>query len=91
MKEFSKTERRVKFLSVATDGIDGPTDACGAIVDENTIQKAISQGISPLESLINNNSYNFHERVGTILRTGPTNTNVGDIQIILCKPTGISS
>ncbi len=76
---------RVEFLSAATDGIDGPTDACGAIVDGSTAGKARSLGLSPQEYLQDNNSYNFHKKAGTVLYKGSTYTNVGDIEIILCK------
>ena len=75
----------IEFLSASTDGIDGPTDACGAIVDDGTVEKARSKGLFPLEYLINNDSYNFHNTLGTILKIGPTHTNVGDVQIIICK------
>jgi glycerate-2-kinase len=75
----------IEFLSAATDGIDGPTDACGAIVDGGTAERARALGLSPQEYLQDNNSYSFHKKVGTILYTGPTHTNVGDIETILCR------
>jgi len=75
----------IELLSAATDGVDGPTDACGAIVDGDVAGRARAQGLSPQEYLQDNNSYHFHKKVGTILYTGPTHTNVGDIEIILCR------
>jgi hydroxypyruvate reductase len=70
--------------SVGTDGIDGPTDAAGAIVDATTFTRAHAAGItSPQQYLDNNDTYAFFDRLGDLVRTGPTDTNVGDIQIVL--------
>jgi len=70
--------------SVGTDGIDGPTDAAGAIVDTTTFTRAQAAGITnPQQYLENNDTYAFFDRLGDLVRTGPTNTNVGDIQIVL--------
>ena len=73
----------ITFLSAGTDGTDGPTDAAGAIVDGHTITKAKSLGINGEEYLNNNDSYNFFKKVGGLFLTGPTGTNVMDIQITL--------
>jgi glycerate-2-kinase len=73
----------ITFLSAGTDGTDGPTDAAGAIVDGHTIAKAKSLGINGEEYLNNNDSYNFFEKVGGLFITGPTGTNVMDVQIVL--------
>ncbi|RLI01046.1 glycerate kinase, partial [Candidatus Bathyarchaeota archaeon] len=75
--------KNVVLLSAGTDGTDGPTDAAGAIVDGTTFNKAISLGIDPLIYLKENDSYHFFNKIGDLLITGPTNTNVMDIQIIL--------
>jgi glycerate-2-kinase len=70
--------------SVGTDGADGPTDAGGAVVDSTTIARASAAGLDPPEQyLANNDSYRFFDRLGDLVRTGPTGTNVGDIQVIL--------
>ena len=70
--------------SVGTDGVDGPTDAAGGIVDSTTLARAKALGIgSPMTYLDDNNSYAFFEALGDLIRTGPTDTNVGDLQIIL--------
>jgi hydroxypyruvate reductase len=70
--------------SVGTDGIDGPTDAAGAIGDSSTFARARAAGIDdPDRYLRDNNTYAFFDRLGDLIRTGPTRTNVGDIQIIL--------
>jgi glycerate 2-kinase len=70
--------------SVGTDGIDGPTDAAGAIGDTTTFERARTAGIDdPQAYLRDNNTYAFFDRLGDLIRTGPTRTNVGDIQIVL--------
>lgn len=71
------------FLSGGTDGNDGPTDAAGAIVDLELGALARASGIDADAYLANNDSYSFFERVGGLLKTGPTNTNVCDIQVLL--------
>ncbi|MEN8264743.1 MAG: glycerate kinase [Nitrospirota bacterium] len=71
----------ITFLSAGTDGTDGPTDAAGAIVDGQTISKAKKLGLNPQEFLDNNDSYNFFRKTDSLLITGPTGTNVMDIQI----------
>ncbi len=74
--------------SVGTDGVDGPTDAAGGIVDSTTIARATAAGIgSPSAYLNDNNSYAFFEALGDLIRSGPTGTNVGDVQIILVNNT----
>jgi hydroxypyruvate reductase len=70
--------------SVGTDGIDGPTDAAGAIGDSSTFARARNAGIDDPDSYLrDNNTYAFFDRLGDLIRTGPTRTNVGDIQIVL--------
>jgi hydroxypyruvate reductase len=74
---------RSAMASIGTDGIDGPTDAAGAIVDSSTLQRAQAAGLDPREFLNDNNTYVFFERLGDLIKTGPTATNVGDLQVIL--------
>jgi len=74
---------RVAAASIGTDGIDGPTDAAGAIVDSSTMQRAHAAGLAPEAFLNDNNTYVFFERLGDLIKTGPTATNVGDLQVIL--------
>jgi hydroxypyruvate reductase len=74
---------RVVAASVGTDGIDGPTDAAGAIVDTTTSARAALHGVQPAAFLDDNNAYVFFDRLGDLIRTGPTGTNVGDLQVIL--------
>ncbi len=71
------------LASVGTDGVDGPTDAAGAIVDAATIERARAAGLDPAEFLNDNNAYAFFDAMGDLIHTGPTGTNVGDLQILL--------
>ncbi|MCF6269611.1 MAG: glycerate kinase [Melioribacteraceae bacterium] len=73
----------VQFLSGGTDGIDGPTNAAGAFCTGNTIAKAKNANIDFMEYLNNNDSYNFFKKINQLVMTGPTGTNVADIQIVL--------
>lgn len=69
------------FLSAGTDGRDGPTDAAGAIVDPGTIERGRKSGLDPVKALEENDAYRFLDASGDILRTGPTGTNVADLQV----------
>ncbi len=75
--------KNIVVLSGGTDGTDGPTDAAGAIADTNTLSRAMTMGLNPDHFLANNDSYHFFQKLGDLLITGPTNTNVMDIRIIL--------
>jgi glycerate 2-kinase len=73
----------VTILSAGTDGIDGPTDAAGAFADASMVPRAAALGLDAREFLENNDSYRFFERMGTLIKTGPTGTNVMDIRLLL--------
>jgi glycerate-2-kinase len=73
----------ITLLSAGTDGTDGPTDATGAVVDGQTVIKAKSRGMNPGTYLGNNDSYNFFKEIKELLITGPTGTNVMDIQVMV--------
>ena len=73
----------VAAVSAGTDGIDGPTDAAGAIVDHTTLARADAAGLAPDRYLNDNDSYAFFQALNDLVRTGPTNTNVGDLQVVL--------
>lgn len=75
----------ITVLSAGTDGIDGPTDAAGAVADGLTCDTGRSMGLDPHVFLDNNDSYTFFDRTGSLIRTGPTNTNVMDLRVILIK------
>lgn len=67
----------------ATDGNDGPTDAAGAFVDGQTIARAKDANLDPQAYLNNHNSYHFFQTLGDLIITGPTNTNVNDLILVL--------
>jgi hydroxypyruvate reductase len=73
----------IAAASVGTDGIDGPTDAAGAIVDRTTLTRAAAARIDPDAHLNDNNSYTFFLTLNDLIRIGPTHTNVGDLQVVL--------
>jgi len=81
----------VSLLSAGTDGNDGPTDAAGALVDGHTALRARALGIDPALFLGNNDSYQFFRRYDarsgahSHFITGPTGTNVMDIQLLLLE------
>jgi glycerate-2-kinase len=71
------------FASVATDGTDGPTTAAGGLVDPFTCSRAIELGLMPQKFLRANDSSNFLKTTGDLIMTGPTQTNLMDLQILL--------
>ncbi len=70
------------ILSIATDGEDGPTDAAGAIADGNTLAEGDQLGLNAAEYLQNNDAYPYLDAVGSLIRTGPSGTNVNDLVIL---------
>ena len=86
LSELSRLGPGTVLASVGTDGVDGPTDAAGAVVDSNTVSRARALGLaSPDSYLSDNNAYAYFDRVGGLVRTGPTGTNVGDLQVVLTR------
>jgi len=76
--------RPIAIASVGTDGVDGPTDAAGALADTTTIGRAVAAGLdAPAAYLARNDAYAFFDALGDLIRTGATDTNVGDLQVIL--------
>lgn len=75
----------VLIVSSATDGSDGPTDACGAMADGQTVARARRLGLDARRYLANNDSYHFFQALGDLIVTGPTNTNVNDLMFIVAK------
>jgi glycerate 2-kinase len=73
----------VVLASAGTDGIDGPTDAAGAIVDSTTTMRAERQGLRAEAALKENAAYDFFQPLGDLIIWGPTGTNVGDIHVML--------
>lgn len=83
-------EGGIVALSGDTDGTDGgggeATDPAGAVVDPTTLARAEARGLSAASSLADNDSTGFFQRLGDLLETGPTFTNVNDCRIILIEP-----
>ena len=71
---------------MGTDGIDGPTDAAGGIIDDSSILKLQNQNLKIQTYLDNNDSYNFLKKIDSLYKTGPSGTNMADIQILLINP-----
>jgi glycerate 2-kinase len=72
--------------SVGTDGTDGPTDAAGALADNSSLARSLKRGAGFLESsMADNDSYTFFDRLGDLVITGPTRTNVMDLRIVLIR------
>lgn len=72
----------VLIASLATDGTDGPTDAAGAFADGSTAERAAQLGLDAEAYLNRNDSYHFFQKLGDLLITGPTNTNVNDLILV---------
>ena len=73
----------IVVFSGGTDGTDGPTDAAGAVADGETAARARGMGLSAADFLRENDSYHFFERLGDLVMTGPTGTNVMDVAFIM--------
>jgi glycerate 2-kinase len=74
----------VVAASVGTDGIDGPTDAAGARVDGTTLARARKSGVGDHWRFLDaNDAYAFFDPLGDLIKLGPTETNVGDVQVLL--------
>jgi hydroxypyruvate reductase len=71
------------LLSAGTDGLDGPTDAAGGLVDDGTLARCRAAGVNPGAALESNDSHRALEASGDLVRTGATGTNVADLQILL--------
>jgi glycerate 2-kinase len=80
--------RDVLLGSVGTDGIDGPTDAAGALADGSTVERARRLALDLHASLDDNDSYAFFAALGDLVVTGETGTNVGDLQVFLRGRSG---
>jgi len=76
-------EEGIHALCAGSDGTDGPTDAAGAMVNCDTVDNAERAGLDSTAYLDNNDSYSYFKKLGNLFVTGPTLTNVMDINIIL--------
>ncbi len=73
----------ILVAAMGTDGIDGPTDAAGAIVTGNTVRRATELGLDVRRALEDNDSYPFFKALDDLILTGPTGTNVMDLTLVL--------
>ena len=69
----------IMFISLATDGEDGPTDAAGAVVTGESARRAESLGMSAADYLSRNDAYSFFNAMNDLVKTGPSGTNVNDL------------
>ncbi len=75
----------IAIASIGTDGIDGVTDAAGAVADAHTLERARENNLNPYDILARNDSYTFFKKLGDLVITGPTGTNVNDVQVIVVE------
>ncbi|RAJ87354.1 hydroxypyruvate reductase [Chitinophaga dinghuensis] len=83
LEQAGEKAAHITLLSAGTDGTDGPTDAAGAIADAYTLQRTQSLQLNTAAYLDNNDAYHFFKQTDRLFITGPTHTNVMDIQIVL--------
>ncbi|MCC5926669.1 MAG: DUF4147 domain-containing protein [Bacteroidetes bacterium] len=81
--DLERLGRKVTVLSAGTDGIDGNTDAAGALCTESTARIARKKGLNSLDFLQNFDSHSFFMEIGDIFKIGPTGTNFADLQIVI--------
>jgi glycerate 2-kinase len=87
VRDLARLEHPAVFLSLGTDGTDGPTDAAGAVADNLTLIRHESISDRPLQSYLEeNDSYGFFDPLGDLVKTGPTGTNVMDVHLLLIGP-----
>ena len=83
--ELGVESERAALVAVATDGIDGPTDAAGAIVTPGSIDKMLSKGLDPWRLLANNDSYRALSAADALIKTGPTGSNLNNVIAVLIR------
>jgi len=82
-REVAAFDRPAALASAGTDGIDGPTDAAGALVDSTSLDRAQSAGLDWQSTLDGHDAYHFFQPLGDLIVWGPTGTNVGDVHMLL--------
>jgi hydroxypyruvate reductase len=75
--------QNVLFISLATDGDDGPTDAAGAVATGESAQRSAALGLEADAYLSRNDAYPFFQALGDLIRSGPTGTNVNDLVFLI--------
>ena len=79
----ASVDRDIVVASIGSDGIDGPTDAAGALADRTTRDRAALAGQRAAAFLADNNAYEYFATLGDLIHLGRTDTNVGDLQVLL--------
>lgn len=82
----SAERERIGILSFATDGVDGPTDAAGAVASGATWDEMLRAGVDPELAMERHDSHAALDGVGALIRTGPTGTNVNDVMVAMIYP-----
>jgi len=77
---------RIHAIACDTDGIDGSEDNAGAVVGPETLRRAGMLGVDARAALAENGAYDFFSRLGDLVMTGPTRTNVNDFRAVLIEP-----
>jgi hydroxypyruvate reductase len=85
--EHAPAPARVHALSAGTDGLDGRAGAAGAWIAPDTLARARAEGLAPRDMLDRNDSASLFDRLGALVHTGPTHTNVNDFRAILIEAT----
>ena len=78
--------RGITVVSAGTDGIDGNSDAAGAVVDSDSLRRAQELGMDPADYEARSDSNAFFERLGDLIVTGPTGNNVRDVRLLVGEP-----
>lgn len=76
----------IHAIACDTDGIDGTEDNAGALLAPDTLARAAGLHLDALHSLADNDGYGFFARLGDLVTTGPTRTNVNDFRAVLIAP-----
>ena len=84
--EIQDSRLAIELIAFGTDGIDGNSSAAGAVVDSSTVARARAAGLDPGASLAASDSHAFFSRLGDLMVTGPTGTNVGDVFVAIIEP-----
>lgn len=74
------------IFSFGSDGTDGPTDAAGGYVDQSSLAALRAAGTDPADALRQNDAYPALAKIGGLILTGPTGTNVNDLSVLLLGP-----
>jgi hydroxypyruvate reductase len=81
-----RSEHGIAAIACDTDGIDGTEDNAGALIDPDTLARAVALGIDSSAALADNDAYRVFGALGDLVKTGPTRTNVNDFRAILVQP-----